>query len=977
MQLNENSLIETMFDVMPFAVYVVDVKTLAIVHMNRVMVRLRGGNHSGRTCHKALYEIDSRCIHCRMDEILDEQYRPNGLSITYEHFDEMDDCWYQIQEKAITWPDGRVVKCTIAVDISELKEMQNHLAEAHAQLALKNRELEQATLHKNEFLANLSHEIRTPLNAVIGLSDLALKTELTLKQQDYLNKIHTSSEYLLRILNDILDFSKIEAGRIDLEHLPFELPQMIDEILSIFYHASSRKGVELLLSFDDNVPWFLVGDSFRLGQILSNLIGNALKFTDSGHIVTNVNLVSKTDQHATIRFSVSDTGIGISEEALPNLFRSFTQADPSTTRKYGGTGLGLAICKNMVELMNGTIWVESVKGKGSTFTFEIDLELQKKEFSRKPLEPSEIDGLRVVVADDNPVSMGLMEKMLTTFGCIVTPVDSGESALKIMRHQAKNSLPFDLLITDWHMKQIDGIELATIIKKDHDLRDVHIILISALDKDGLLREESNGVGVDAFISKPVNQNILLQAMMNIFCARETKTTEFQQMRTVPPVEKEKLQLKQILLVDDNSINRQVARELLEHVGVVVHTASSGEEAVKLSETEPLDAILMDVKMPGMDGYEATRKIRKRLQKIPIIAMTALSGMGESQKAIASGMDDFIAKPIDPTLLYHTLIKWISESKDGSVGGGIRNNSSTDAGSGCSSHSDGNPDIHTDQVMKYFETVTALEMGSPASSPCGLENAKEDLLDTGAGIRRLAGNVALYKELLAQYINDAVPKSDQLKQAMKQKNFKQAGKIAHYIKGVSGNIGLGRVFNRSAQLEKFLMNHCHEAVNGHSLCHDLKNSSHDIETNGNLLYSESDSEAWELYAQFITEITHGVEAIELWLKNGEDNNGTAITQSLHENVRSSESSSDTDVAFFSASKEDVGAKLRTLYLLLKESNTKALEQIDIVMAADEVASLQDARQMAQKIASLDFDAAFELLLRVAAQLAISIQVKPKR
>lgn len=787
MQLNENSLIETMFDVMPFAVYVVDVKSLDIIHMNRVMVRRKGGNYSGRRCHNALYDRDSQCIHCKIDDILDEQRKPNGLSITYEHFDEMDDCWYQIQDKAITWPDGRVVKCSIAVDISELKEMQNHLAEAHAQLALKNRELEKATRYKDEFLANISHEIRTPLNAVIGLSDLALKTELTLQQHDYLKKIHTSSASLMRIINDILDFSKIEAGRIDLEHIPFELPQMMDEVAGLFHHSASLKFIELLLSIDENLPGSVVGDPFRLGQILSNLISNAIKFTDSGQVLINVALVSKTDRHATVRFSVSDTGVGISEEVVPNLFRSFTQADSSTTRRYGGTGLGLAICKKMVELMNGTIWVESLIGRGSTFTFEVDLELQAEQMAQKATDLSGIESVGLSASKTN-----------------------------------KTDLPFK-------------------------------------------------AGVES-------------------------------------VKKMGLRFRKILVVDDNSINRQVAKELLESCGAEVDTASSGQEAVKLVVNNYFDAIIMDLNMPGMDGYEATRIIRSHLSTIPVIAMTAFSGVQERQKAVESGMNGFICKPIDPDLLYHTVLKWTAW----------------------------NSDSHT-----------------------GIERSENGSLDSASGIRRLAGNVVLYQELLNQYIHEIMPRIDELKQAMQKERFEHAAKVVHYIKGVSGNIGLERVFQSSAQLETLLIKHGNGADRG--ICNGQNARSY-----------KPDNGVWSLFRAFEMELTQSVEVVEAWLKRRLDSNETAISRSLYGEERSLVTGSDIAGADLATSEEDLEAQLRKLSLLLKENDTQAMEQIEIVMASAEVASLEDARQMARKIESLEFDGAFDLLQSVAAQLSIPIQ-----
>ncbi|SLM28349.1 putative Histidine kinase [Desulfamplus magnetovallimortis] len=1074
MQLNENNLIETMFDVMPFSVYVVDVNTMEIIHMNRAMIGRRGGNFTGRICYEALYEAESPCIFCKMNEILGQNRKPNGVSVTHDHFDDMDDCWYQIQDKAITWPDGRVVKCSIAVDISELKDMQNHLAEAHAQLALKNRELEDATRHKSEFLANISHEIRTPLNAIIGLSDLAIKTELTLKQRDYIKKINRSSTSLLRILNDILDFSKIEAGRIDLEHLPFDLPQMLDEVSGMFYHAASKKFIELLLSLDSKVPWFVIGDPFRLGQILSNLISNAVKFTDSGQILIKVNLIDKRDDEVTIRFAVSDTGIGIPEDVIPLLFKSFTQADASTTRRYGGTGLGLTICKKMVELMNGTIWVESVRGEGATFTFEVKLKLQERELKRKSFRSSQIDGINVLLADDNPVSLGVMVKILESFGCSITPVDSGESALELLRNFPDDKPFFDLLITDWHMKQINGIELAAILKKDLRLAKLPIILISAFDKDGLLMGLSGNAGIDAFIAKPVNHSILFETIMDVIrnvdksgnITRVAKTEITSDEITV----KENLQNRHILVVDDNSINLQIARELLERVGVVVDTEQNAANAVARALSCPYDIILMDVNMPDLDGHEATKKMRSHFVKSPIIAMTAHSTSQERSKAVNSGMDDFISKPIDSNVLYHVLLKWISpentlgksypDIESGQLG---KSHHDIESGQLGKSHHDiesdqlNEPEIliesepsnepehliesepsngsehliesdplsGPDPLLEYFKShgtcdssavarsvssefdeiidddnVEISDVASDAIADDSVSGANSvdsssgskaigsssgskavgsssgskaldsssatkavdfsssgfrengsysdftktespltskifkkvsddvKVLDTASGINRLAGNKALYRELLAQYLNENVSKLTELKHTMESGGFEHASKIAHYIKGVSGNISLDRVFYYSGILETALL--CYSS--GEKIC----------KGEGEYLCG-----LWELYLSLESETCTGVQVIEKWLEN-------ESSDAVKEDVKKS---------------FDLETELRNLLFMLKENNSKALDQVKVVMSSDIFGEMEHARQIEMNINSLDFEAAIDLVRRVASDLSI--------
>ncbi|MBF0200558.1 MAG: response regulator [Desulfamplus sp.] len=1013
MQLNENTLIETMLDVMPFAVYVVDIENMNIIHMNRVMVNLRGGNYTGKICHKAIYESDSRCFFCRIDDILDEKGRPNGETITYDHFDEIDDCWYQIQEKAITWPDGKVVKCSIAVDISELKEMQNHLAEAHAQLALKNRELEEATRHKSEFLANISHEIRTPLSAVIGLSDLAMKTELTTRQRDYLKKIHTSSKSLLHILNDILDFSKIEAGKIDLEHLPFELPQMLDDVSGMFYHAASQKCIELLLSLDDKVPWFVVGDPFRLGQIISNLLSNAIKFTDAGEITINVNLINQTDDHAVIRFAISDTGIGISESARVNLFRSFTQADASTSRKYGGSGLGLTICKKMVELMNGTIWMESTLGKGTTFTFEVLLELQSREKNRNKVMPSHLQGLEIIVADDNPVSLGVMQKMLENFGCQVVPVNSGERALELLRSSKRSirrrtssgpmdGTKYDLLITDWHMKEINGIELAGILKKDEILKNLPIILISAFDKDGLLMGKADKAGINAFISKPVNHTILLETITDILGKKEITPNDHPGETCADYTWGQNFKGKRVLLVDDNHINLQMGRELLEYEGAVVTTASKGKDAVDIIAESSLnaiffDAVLMDVNMPEMDGYETTALIRRYAESTPIIAMTANFGVDERKRAMESGMNDFISKPVDPQVLYHILTKWVCDQNDGVINDPSR----------IWGHRDGSHDHHRDASRDHYG-VTVEENdpargdeGSYTHAPLGSKNtplgskntpldstddplsstddpllsyfrvhgpdqvpkdapwhipgvnpSMEEILDSSSGIKRVAGNIPLYRELMEQYMEDVLPRVAEVKSAIDNGSLEHASRVVHYIKGVSGNIGLNRAFGAADRLEKMLVSH----TKGRQV----------------LCIPEENPGPGELFILFEQETSIALDSVMEWLENnipGNDEPDPGISRKKKEKSSGGLDDSGSHEGEEYAMQRD----MRKLFYLLKENNTEAMEFIETVMRYPQIAELEEARQMAKKIFSLDFEIALDLLLRAGSKLSVSLGI----
>ena len=979
MLLNENSLIETMFDVMPFGVYVVDVKTMEIIHMNRVMISLRGKNLTGRTCYRALYENDTPCIFCRMDDVLSPDQRPNGHSVTYDHFDDIKDGWFQIQSKAITWPDGRVVMCVIAVDISELKETQNHLAEAHAELALKNRDLERLSLQKSEFFATISHEIRTPLSAVIGLSELALKTQLTLKQRDYLKKIHTASNGLLRILNDTLDYSKVEAGKISLELIPFELPQMLDEVVSIFYPDASRKSIELLLSLDDKVPWFVVGDPFRLGQILSNLLSNAVKFTTSGHIITKVALIKRTGEQVTLRFSVSDTGIGISEKMLPRLFTVFTQESTATTRKYGGTGLGLAICKKMAELMNGTIWVESQKRQGTTVTFQVDLSLQSREQHRQCSIPMPTHPLHILIADDNPVSLGLLEKMLQNFGCRVTSVDSGEAVLERLETERDNAPPFDLLITDWHMKKINGIQLAKIIKKDSHFGELPIMLISAFDTDGELMAQSSNVGIHTFIPKPINPSTLFDSIMDLFCRDVRLRTPLSEQACLEASSRNLLSGKEILLVDDNSINRQVGSELLGHLGAVVQTAASGSQAIEMALNTPFDLILMDVSMPKMNGYEATRQLRQYIPHTPIIAMTAHSSPADRKKALAAGMTDFLSKPINPAVVAHVLSQvLITDPQDVDMDGNRDRDLDEPHGKNAlASHADGSSAAH-DAVVGPISETTAVDHSdpllnyfakqggdTPLDPPDGtsvllseaLGKSGGAVLDAERAINRLGGNRVLYCDLLQQFLRESVSRIDAVKQALWASDMARAAEMVHFIRGSAGNVGLIRLHRIAGLFEPFLVtwpntnSHPSPLVMDEERGETVKKG--DAPAHGKE-GTEIPQQIWQGYQRFAWEMDEAAQAVTVWL----DANGVEMED-------------ETSAEPLPKAATDMETTFRTLAELLTSHNALAMNYMDQLMAWPTVAERDDANEMADKVAALKFDAALELLHSIAADHAIDL------
>jgi two-component system sensor histidine kinase/response regulator len=659
-------------------------------------------------------------------------------------------CWVSDEQHLIRDADGEPLEVVGSwSNVDTRKAADQALVEANAA--------------KSAFLANMSHEIRTPMNAIIGLSHLALKTALQPRQRDYVSKIKASGEHLLGILNDILDFSKVEAGKLEVEAIDFDLEKVLENIGNLTSERAAAKGLELIFDIDPLVSKHLRGDPLRIGQILINFCNNAVKFTETGDVVVSAKVLEDSPKNQLIAFSVTDTGIGMTEEQMGRLFQAFEQADTSTTRKFGGSGLGLAICKRLAELMGGDVDAASQPGKGSTFSFTARFDKAETTVRRRVLQ-SDLRGRRVLVIDDNSHARSVLSLMLGSMGFEVDEAPSGEDAIEMVRELINSGGSYDIAFIDWQMPGLDGVETGKRIfaSCSSEMRP-HLVMVTAYGREDVLRQAEKN-GFENVLIKPVTSSILFDTAVDALGAH-AETGELDEIAS--PLDSGSIRGARVLLVEDNEINQEVAIGQLEDAELFVDLAENGAEAVRMVHENDYDVVLMDMQMPVMDGIEATQAIRSEsaFKDLPIIAMTANAMAADREKCLEAGMNDHIAKPIDPDQLLGTLLRWIKGQ----------------GGDGAMPRKDAQTTERTPDV-----TETPLEIAG---------------IDVASALKRTGGNRGRYESLLRRFTQQQAKAVEAIRESLSSGDVATAERTAHSLKGAAGTLGAMAVSAAAAKAEQ--------------------------------------------------------------------------------------------------------------------------------------------------------------------------------
>jgi PAS domain S-box-containing protein len=759
---------QTILEGMPFGVVIVG-KDKKIRRANDAALRIMGSAREdvvGKICHQKMCPAqEGQCPVWDLGQKID-----NSERVVIGHDGQEIPVLKTVLPVSL---DREEVLLEAFIDITEQKRMQQELTESNQQLELAIERANQMTVvaevanqAKSEFLANMSHEIRTPMNGVIGMTRLLLETEgLTAEQREYAEIVRNSGNALLGVINEILDFSKIEAGKLDLEILDFDLRTTLEDATDALAITANSKGLELACVIDHDLPALVRGDPGRLRQILVNLSGNAIKFTKQGEVVIHAGVQEEDNTHVTVRFSVSDTGIGIPADRMEALFEAFSQLDASITHKYGGSGLGLTISRQLAELMGGRIGVESEEGRGSTFWFTAVLEKQPEGREAECGVHGDIQNKQILIVADNATNRQVLREQLKLCGCAFDEASTGSEALDKLRHAASKGNPFHLAIVDMLMPGMNGETLGQKIKEDPDLKDTILIMLTSIGQRGDAKRAKE-IGFAAYLTKPVKRSQLYECLRTaLSMPTESAGKSSRPIVTRHTISEDRKHKVRILVAEDNIVNQKVALAILKKLGYSADAVADGKEAVKALEMTPYDLVFMDVQMPVMDGLEATREIRKREEqlkaqgsklkakaisyqlsarpeRVPIIAMTAHAMAEHRQQCIDAGMDDYVSKPVNPKELIEVIERQISGSAE---------------------------------PVKPAATVER-------------ESVEEDVFDRSALLERLGGAEELLSEIVDVFIEDIPVQLEELKQGIKENDAAVIRAQGHRIKGASANVG---------------------------------------------------------------------------------------------------------------------------------------------------------------------------------------------